>query len=262
MVRATKEFYVIIQARRGSSRFFSKVTKNILGKPMLYHVIRRVQYASLVSEIVLATTKRQEDVGLEKIAAAAGIKTYFGSSDDVLDRYYQAARKFGFKQIVRITADCPLIDPFIIDSTIKKFSSNSYDYVSNSMHPTFPEGLSVEVFTFDALEMAWNEADMMSEREHVTPYIRKNPDKFKSSELSNDVNLSHLRWTVDYKADLEFVRRVYRHLFRINPYFNYHDILQLLEENPHLTSINAGIERDEGYKKSIREDRRIQRSKI
>lgn len=246
---------VIIQARRGSSRFFSKVTRSIVGKPMLYHVIRRTKHADLVSEVILATSKKQEDKILEDIATATGIRTFFGNSDDVLDRYYQAAKEYGIRNVVRITADCPLIDPGIIDRTIEKFREGSFDYVSNSIRPTFPEGLSVEVFSFEALERAWLEARLMSEREHVTPYIWKNSNRFKLGELSNTLNLSHLRWTVDYKADLAFVKVVYHNLFKINPYFSYSDILQLLERKPHLKSINAGIKLREGYEKSLREDR-------
>lgn len=224
---------------------------------MLYHVIRRTQHANLVSEIVLATSNKQEDRILGDIAAATGIRTFFGNSDDVLDRYYQAGKKYGIMNIVRITADCPLIDPHLIDRTIEKFQKGSYDYVSNTIHPTFPEGLSVEVFSFAALERAWKEARLMSEREHVTPYIWKNPRKFKLGELFNDADLSHLRWTVDHRVDLEFVRRVYHRLFNSNPYFSYEDILQLVNHYPHLSSINAGIPRNEGYKKSLLEDKHV-----
>lgn len=250
-----KEFVAIVQARRGSSRFPDKVIKNIASRPMLFHVLKRVQNAESISKVVMATTTAPRDRILAKIAKAAGAETYFGSAGDVLDRYYQAARKFKAKNIVRITADCPVIDPSIIDYVIGKFNSARCDYASNAK--TYPEGLGAEVFTFEALERAWNEARLMSEREHVTPYIWKNPDLFRLIEIKDKSNSSHLRLTVDYKVDLDLVSKLYRFLFGENPYFGYRDILSLLERHPRLSRINKGIPRLEGYNKSLKKDKAI-----
>jgi len=254
------EFAAIIQARRGSSRFPNKVIKHIERKPMLFHVIKRVQKADLISKVYLATTLESQDIVLGKIALAAGIDTFFGATDDVLDRYYQAAIKFRLSHIVRITADCPLIDPVIINSTIKKFTEGSYDYLSNSLIRTFPDGLNTEVLTFEALEKAWIEAKWTSEREHVTPYIWKNPKLFRLGKLLNhSENSSQLRWSVDYDVDLILVRAIYRRLYSLNPYFGYADILELLKKCPQLNLINGGITINEGYEKSIKEDKIVSR---
>jgi spore coat polysaccharide biosynthesis protein SpsF len=247
-----KEFVAIIQARRGSSRFPDKVIKEIAGKPMLFHVLRRVQNAELVSRVILATTTHPSDKILANIAKVAGAEAYLGSADDVLDRYYQAAKQFNAAKIVRVTADCPVIDPSIIDSVIRKFSKTKCDYASNAS--TLPEGLGVEVFTFDALKKAWTEAKLMSEREHVSPYIWKNPRLFKLAEVKGKPNFSHLRLTVDYEVDLKFVAKLYRHLFELNPYFGYRDILSLLDQYPKLSQINRGIPRREGYRRSLEKD--------
>lgn len=251
------EIGAIVQARRGSSRLPNKVIKLIQGKPMLAHVISRVKRAKLVDSVFLATTDRPEDRMLAKIADEEGIGIFYGSQDDVLDRYYKCATRFGIKNIVRITADCPLIDPGIIDMTVTKFLEEKYDYVGNAIVPTFPDGLDVEVFSFQALEKAWKNAALVSEREHVTPYIWKNPGLFKLGEYSSGTNLSHMRWTVDNKEDMVFVRRVYRHLYPSKKFFSYIDVLALLERQPGLAAINIKISRNEGYKKSIENDRKI-----
>lgn len=257
------KFCAIIQARRGSTRLPDKVMKPILGIPMLLHVIRRIQRSKLIAKVYLATTDLSEDQILGKIVQSANVQTFFGSANDVLDRYYRTAVKFGIDYIVRITADCPLIDPSITDKTIEKFLEGNYDYVSNAQNPTFPDGLDTEVFTFNTLEKAWKNAKMSSEREHVTPYIWKNPLLFKLGEFSNNsVNLSHMRWTVDNKEDLNFVRRVYRHLYPKNPNFDYHDVLTLLERHPKLMQINNNITRNEGYNKSLKKDRLIKKCDI
>ncbi len=249
-----KEVVAIVQARRGSSRFPDKVIKEIAGKPMLFHVLRRVKNAELASKVVLATTTDPRDKLLANIAKAAGTETYFGNTDDVLDRYYQAAKKFRAANILRVTADCPVTDPSIIDSVIRKFSNAKCEYASNAW--AFPEGLGVEVFTFDALKKAWTEAKLISEREHVTPYMWKNPRLFKLAEFKGKPNFPHLRLTVDYEVDLKLVAKLYHHLFESNPFFGYHDILSLLERYPKLSQINRGIPRREGYQKTLEKDNR------
>jgi spore coat polysaccharide biosynthesis protein SpsF (cytidylyltransferase family) len=249
----------IIQARTGSSRFRNKVCKNIMGRSMLYHIIRRVQHAKLISDTVVATTNKSEDRILEKITRACRIPIFFGSSEDVLDRFYQTARTHNFTNIVRITADCPVIDPIIIDKTINKFNMGSYDYVSNCLNRTYPEGMSVEVFTFEALKVCWQNSVWKSEREHVTPFLWKNPNKFKISELTNEEgNQSHIRLTVDFPNDLKLIRKIYRHLYPENPYFLKPDIIKFLSQNPSLLEINKNIPILQGYTTSLKNDKKIQ----
>lgn len=245
----------IIQARVGSTRLPGKVLKEICGKPMLWYVIERVKRAKLINEIVVATTTNAEDDEIVKIAEQCRVKTFRGSEDDVLDRYYRAAKEFKADVVVRITADCPLIDPEIVDKTVEFFLKGDFDYVSNTVRPTFPDGLDVEVFSFDALKKAWENATKLSEREHVTPYIRKHPEKFKIGSFEAEHDLSHLRWTVDREEDLRFVREVYERIGK--EIFHMQDVLELLREHPELAEINRGIKRNEGYEKSLREDREI-----
>jgi len=253
--RAKGKIVAIIQARVGSTRLPRKVLRRIAGKPMLWHVIERVKRARLVDAVVVATTEKREDSVVEKIAKECGVECFRGSEEDVLDRYYRAAERFGADVVVRITADCPLIDPELIDRAIELFLSGNFDYVSNTLPPTYPDGLDVEVFSFNALEKAWRMARMASEREHVTPYIRNHPEIFTLGNLKSEVDLSHMRWTVDRIEDLEFVREVYRELYRKGKNFHMKEVLRLLEDKPELAEINRHIERDEGYKKSLREDR-------
>ena len=247
----------IIQARVGSTRLPWKVLMGIVGKPMLWHVIERVKKAKLVDEVVLATTSRKEDKPLLNLAKKSGIKSYAGSDEDVLDRYFQAATKFGADIIVRITADCPLIDPEIINKVIKHFLDGGFDYVSNTLKLSYPDGLDVEVFSYGALKKAWDGANMASEREHVTPYIKKNPELFKIGSMEHKQDLSGMRWCVDTEEDLKFVREVYKRLHRKGKIFYMQDILNLLEKHPELMEINKGIARDEGYATSLREDRPV-----
>lgn len=245
----------IIQARMGSTRLPGKVMMDIVGKPMLWHVINRVKHAKRLDDIVIATTALNEDKQILELASEMGIKSYAGSEDDVLDRYYQAAIIYKADVIVRITADCPLIDPTVIDRAIEFYLNHGFDYVGTGLKKTYPDGLDTEVFSFSALERAWKEATLASEREHVTPYIWKNPQMFRIKNLENDTDLSHMRWTVDEERDLKFVREVYKRLYKEGKIFYMEDVLNLLKIHLELMDINKGIVRDEGYLKSIKEDR-------
>lgn len=245
----------IVQARMGSTRLPGKVLIDIQGKPLLEHVMDRVGMTRLIDRIVIATTVNEKDKAVIEFAKNLSIPYYVGSEDDVLDRFYQAARKFGANIIVRITPDCPMIDPHVIDEVIERYLKGDYDYVANTLKRTYPDGLDVEVFSYKALEKAWKEARWFSEREHVTPYIWKNPDKFRLSTVESEVNLSHLRWTVDEESDLQFVREVYRHIYKEGDIFYMEDVLNLLAKHPELKQINQGIATNEGYAKSLREDK-------
>lgn len=243
----------VIQARLGSTRLPGKVLMEVAGQPMLWHVVRHARRAATLDRVVVATTTASTDDALAAFCADLGISYSRGSESDVLDRYYQAARSHSAEVVVRITADCPLLDPDVIDRVVSQFTNGSFDYVSNVNPPTFPDGLDTEVFSFAALERTWNEARWQSEREHVTPYLRAHPELFRLDNVSNDEDLSGLRWTVDESADLAFVRAVYEALG--TEQFGMNEVLDLLRNRPELGRINAGFERNEGYVKSLREDR-------
>lgn len=242
----------IVQARMGSTRLPGKVLMEIVGHPMLWHVVDRVRQAETLDKVVVATSDDPSDHAIAFFCKREGIPCFQGSKDDVLDRYYRAAEWIGADVIVRITADCPLIDPDVVDDIVKYYMEGDYDYVSNTAPPTFPDGLDAEVFSFQALERAWCEAKWQSEREHVTPYIRKHPELFRTGNVAYREDLSHMRWTVDEPQDLEFVRAVYSFLKNVS--FRMTDVLNLLKKHPKLMEINAGIKRNEGYQKSVRED--------
>ncbi len=257
-MQADKTVAAIIQARMGSTRLPGKVMLELSGQPMLWHVISRVKQAKNIDNIVLATTTANEDKQIIKLASEMAVSSFAGSENDVLDRYYQAALKYDSDIVVRITADCPLIDPDVIDEMIEFFLGHGFDYVSNTIKPTYPDGLDTEVFSFSALEKAWNEAVLASEREHVTPYIKKNSHLFKMKNYEHSIDLSDMRWTVDKEHDLEFVREIYKELYiENNSVFKMKDALELINKQPEINKLNVGIMRDEGYLESLRNDHDI-----
>jgi spore coat polysaccharide biosynthesis protein SpsF len=252
----------IIQARLGSTRLPGKLLRNICGKPLLQHVIERVQAAKTITHIVVATTSNSGDAPLVEFLRHLPVGLFIGSEDDVLDRFYQAASQDRSDIIVRITPDDPFKDPEIIDQAVMLLTRNTLnalDYVSNtssdgSIRPTYPEGLDIEVMTFSCLEHLWKEARKPSEREHVTPYLFSHRDKFHIQSFSNPTDLSHLRWTIDYEKDFLFAQEIYNRLYSVKPIFVMRDILQLLEKEPALCRINSGIMRNEGYHRSVLKD--------
>ncbi len=247
------DILAIIQARMGSSRLSGKVLKELSGKPVLWHVVNRVRRSERIDDIVVATTCQKKDLEIVKYCAEQGIRVFVGSEDDVLDRYYQAARLYKPKHVVRITADCPLHDYKVIDMVIQKHLDMNNDYTSNTLEDSFPDGLDCEVFTFSALERAWKEAKLASEREHVTPYIKKEKS-FKKFSIKDTVDHSQYRWTMDTDADFVFISRIFEELYERNPGFGKEEIYALLERCPELMTINQGIIRNEGYIKSIEND--------
>lgn len=244
----------ILQTRVSSSRLPGKVLKPILGRPMLQLQIERLQAAQGIGRLVVATSNQAEDAPLAALSRHVGIECFRGSLNDVLDRFYQCAAQHRPDIVVRLTGDCPLIDPKVIDVGIEYFRSYDYDYVSNSLTRTYPDGLDVEIFRFTALEQAWREANLPSEREHVTPYIYKNPDKFMVGQFTHATDCSSFRWTVDEPADFDFVRSVYEALYPKKCLFTMDDILSLLKVHPELARINSGFVSNEGYLKSLAED--------
>ncbi|MNR75300.1 3-deoxy-manno-octulosonate cytidylyltransferase [compost metagenome] len=246
----------IIQARMGSSRLPGKVMADIGGQPMIHRVVSRAQQAKRLDAVLVATSDHPSDRGLAEYCRQLGIACFQGSEHDVLDRYYQAALASEADVIVRLTADCPLLDPHVIDQVVASFHEGGADYVSNTLTCSYPDGLDTEVFHHDALAQAWKEATLTSEREHVTPFIHKQPQRFRLRNVAQPVDWSALRWTVDEPQDLEFVRSVYA-CFEDDS-FGMDDVLAVLRNQPDLGQINAGFQRNEGYLKSLREDRGIE----
>ncbi|OGH61729.1 MAG: hypothetical protein A3G34_14095 [Candidatus Lindowbacteria bacterium RIFCSPLOWO2_12_FULL_62_27] len=235
----------LVQARMGSHRRPGKVLADIAGRPMLWHVLHRLRNARRPDRIVVATSTAQQDDAIVRLCEEARIETFRGSEHDVLDRYYRAALACKADGVVRITADCPLVDPGVVDQVVSVFQAAKYDYVSNTIHRTFPVGLDVEVFSFAALARAWKEAEAEDQREHVTPYFRAAGDFVLSNvEWTGGPGLQDLRWTVDYEADLAYVREIYRELYDGGAVFLFSDILNLIRRRPDLfrTGRPAGSE--------------------
>jgi spore coat polysaccharide biosynthesis protein SpsF len=241
----------ILQARVSSTRLPGKVLKNIINKPMLLRQIERIRRTKLIDKLIVATSLDLTDNPIERLCKENDIAYYRGSLDDVLDRFYQTAKPFNADHIVRLTGDCPLADPLLIDEVISYHLQGGYDYSSNTLEPTFPDGLDIEVFKFGCLKAAWLEARLPSQREHVTPFIHQQPDRFKIGSFKNIADLSGFRWTVDEPADFELVVRIYNSLYSKNPKFTTNDILAFLDNHPDLKTMNTHHERNEGMKKSF-----------
>ena len=241
----------------GSSRLPGKVLMNLdKTNSVLYYVISQLQNCKLLDEIVIATTNLKEDKKIIEFSKKKQINFFQGSSDDVLDRFYQCAKKFSFPIIVRITADCPLIDPSKVDFVVQKYVDNSFDYVNTHSPRTFPQGSAdIEVFSFKLLEEAWKNAKKPSEREHVTPYFYNNPKKFKIFSCQNSKNLSKLKWSVDREPDLNFVKEIISRIEK-RPILT-EDILKIFEKEPHLLEINSNYVFEEGYMKSLEQDKKL-----
>ena len=244
----------IIQARMGSTRLPNKVLLKLAGKTVLEHVVSRVKKSKFVDEVIVATTIDKKDLEIISHCASNGIRIFVGSETDVLDRYYQAARLLQPTNVIRITSDCPMIDPEIIDLIGRKHLEERADYTSNTIDETYPDGLDAEVTSFEALKTAWEQATLNSEREHVTPFIKKNPGKFKLVSVENDTNLSHMRWTIDQPEDFEFLQRIFDRLYTANNDFRTKDVLNEIARDPDLLDVNKGIIRNEGYLKSLNSD--------
>lgn len=244
----------IIQARMGSTRLPGKMMMKILGKPIIRHVIERVEQAPLVNDIWLATTVNKEDDVLAKWAEDNKVKYYRGSVDDVLDRYYQVTLLAQADAVIRITGDCPLIDPEIIDKVVGEYLKGGYDYICNRQPPTWPDGLDTEVFSMATLKKDWEEAVLKSDREHVTTYVWQHPRVFKLRSLAHVPDLSSQRWTLDTPEDLRFLRLIFEELQKRHQFGHLAEVLAILQEHPDWLKINAQYRRNEGYQKSLKED--------
>ncbi|HEY7060820.1 MAG TPA: aminotransferase class III-fold pyridoxal phosphate-dependent enzyme [Chloroflexota bacterium] len=240
----------IVQARMGSTRLPGKVLAEIAGRPMLCHVVRRVERAATIDRVVLATSSAPADDAVAAFCDQEGIACFRGSEADVLDRYYQAAREAEAEVVVRVTADCPLIDPAVIDRVVGALLAGDCDYATNTLRYTYPDGLDVEAFTFAALARAWEESSKLSEREHVTPYLRLS-GRFRVRGVERDgAPLSGQRWTVDEPSDLAFVRDVYAALGNTGD-FGLEDVMALLAREPGLGDREGPAVANEGYYRTL-----------
>ncbi|RJF98622.1 cytidylyltransferase domain-containing protein [Noviherbaspirillum saxi] len=234
---------IIVQARMTSTRLPGKVLKEVLGKPLLEYLIERLKRVNAASVIVIATTTNDSDVPIVELCDRLGVAVTRGSEQDVLARYYESAKAHGADVVVRITSDCPVIDPAIIDQAIRYHADNAgrFDYVTNAFSKTYPNGMSVEVFSFRVLEEAYREASAEPEREHVTPFIYLRPERYGIGQLAYPRDLSGHRWTVDTAEDFELIRLIIEALYPGNPEFGLEDIAEKLNENPHWALINAHV---------------------
>ena len=237
------KYLVLIQARCGSSRLPGKIMKDLSGKTDLQWVIERVQRSRLVDEVMVITSIEKQDLQVVRLCAELGVRVFIGSEQDVLDRYYQAARLLHPEYVIRITADCPLFDWRYLD-----------------LEESFPDGEDIEIIKFSALKKSWKEAELSSEREHVTLYIRKHPELFHIQRLKCPLpDIGEKRWTLDEEGDYQLIRAVYHHFIsRGKDDFVTEDILEFLAENPQLEQLNAEYIRNEGALKSIANDRVVQ----
>jgi spore coat polysaccharide biosynthesis protein SpsF len=226
----------------GSTRLPNKVFKDLCGHPVLWHVVNRVKQAKLVSQIIVATTTMPEDDAIQKFCEENNVKFYRGSSENVLSRYYEAAKKYGAETVIRITSDCPVIDPVLLDLMIEEYSKGGADYMSNSLTRTYPRGLDAEIFSFAVLEKTYKEASKQYELEHVTPYIYQHPELFRLKNYANDFDYSFHRWTLDTDEDYKLIVEIYNALYPVNNLFLWKDILKLFEARPELIEINKHIE--------------------
>lgn len=235
----------IVQARIGSTRLPGKIFKELEGKPILWHVVNRLSHSRKIKNIIVATTVLPEDDLTEEFCEENKIDCFRGSSEDVLARYYQAAIDYEVDTIVRVTSDCPIIDPIIIDKMVDKYlhlkKNKPVDYLSNTIKRTFPRGLDAEIFSFDALAEAFRYANEKYEREHVTPYIYQHPDIFNIVNYENNSDYSFHRWTVDTAEDYELIKQIYRNLYKPNELFYFKEVLELFERDPKLIKINQNV---------------------
>lgn len=252
----------IIQARMGSTRLPGKMLMEIGGKPVIELVYDRVLSAKRINQVWLATTSNAEDDVLASWALSHQLATFRGSSDDVLDRYYQAALTAKADIIVRITGDCPLHDSQIIDTVVGEHVRSKNDYTSNVHPATYPDGLDVEVVSFPALKKAWQEAQLASEREHVTPYIWKHPELFKLGNVVSAVDQSRYRLTLDTPEDLEVISHIAREIESSGQHYTLHNVLKIAASHPEWMAKNAAHQRNEGFIQSVHNDKKSVNNKV
>ena len=245
----------IIQARMGSTRLPGKVLRAVAGRPMLAHIVERVRACRSIGTVVVATSDRPGDEPIRQMSAAGAVSCFSGSEDDVLDRFYRAAIMFGGDPVVRVTADCPLVDPSLLATLMTEYETGNYDHIGVATGAgalfldtgRYPDGLDAECFSFAALERAWREATSAEDREHVTPYIWRHTDLFRCGQLTSAHDYSQLRWMVDNEADFAVIARIYEALYRTDRVFVIEDVLRYLADHPELGATNAAFVGKERY---------------
>jgi spore coat polysaccharide biosynthesis protein SpsF len=242
---------VILQARMSSKRFPGKVLQDLFGKPMIIRQISRIQSAKNIGKIVVATTRREDDDLLVSTLLENEIDIYRGATDDVISRYVQVIRKFQANTVVRLTADCPLVMPELLDSMIEDFSRNNWDYLSNTIFPTYPDGLDIEIFSAKSLISLYSMKLTDPEKEHVTLGFHNRKKEFNLQNYKSNLDYSNLRWTVDYPEDLEFIRKVYSKFQDRMNLFGFYEVLNLIRENPGMQSIIPASLRNEAFPKIV-----------
>jgi spore coat polysaccharide biosynthesis protein SpsF len=248
----------IIQARMNSARLPGKVLMPVNDRPLLSYMVERVRTASYVDNLLIATSIEESDDPIEQYCLNNHIPVFRGNLDDVLDRFYQASKTYESEIIVRLTGDCPLIDPTIIDTMISKFKNSDFDYLANTAPPkgiTYPEGMDVEIFTKESLKKAWMEAKKPSEREHVTFYFWKNTHLFSISRHDLNEDYSNFRLTVDYPEDFKLVKNILDYFYTSHTQFNMGDIISYLDDNPKIADLNKNIDSFTGWTASLVNDK-------
>jgi len=245
----------IIQARMSSTRLPGKVLKPILGRPMLWHIVHRLKHVTALAKIIVATSDQPSDDPVRRFCSENAIPFFAGSENDVLDRFYQAALIFQGDPLIRITGDCPFVDPKIVSELLSLYQKSYADHIGVATGAgaiyldggRFPDGLDAECIRLSALEKAWREATEQSDREHVTPYIWQNKGIFRCQVLKSPKDYSHMRWTVDNEEDFQLVTNIYENLYRDDKPFLMKDILNYLSQHPEIANMNSAFIGLEGY---------------
>jgi spore coat polysaccharide biosynthesis protein SpsF len=230
----------IVQARMGSSRLPGKVLMDLGGETVLARVVNRLRRSALLDDVVVATTNSASDDAIVSECESIKVNSFRGSEEDVLDRYYHAAQAYEVEAVVRITSDCPLIDPHVVDEIIAVFRAQQADYASNTIVHTYPRGLDTEIFSLAGLERAWAQARKPYEREHVTPYFYEHPELFRIASIRGSSDYSNFRWTLDTPDDLQLIRRIYSR-FGNQDTFGWQEAVALMEREPELGELNSHI---------------------
>lgn len=238
---------IIVQARMGSTRLPGKVMREILGKSLIEYQIERISRVKSADEIVIATTVGGADDVIEMLSERLSLPCFRGPEEDVLARYHAAASVFHVDVVVRLTSDCPVIDPDIVERVLQFYLGNpeEFDYVSNVLPRTYPRGMDTEVFPFRVLDAAFHEATLPSDREHVTPFIYRNKQRFRLANVAYEKDFSRHRWTVDTEEDFALIKRIIEELYPGNPTYGMADILRLFDRDPGMFLMNAHVEKNE-----------------
>ena len=244
----------VIQTRMGSTRYPGKVLEILKGeKRVLDYVINQLSFSKSIENVIIATTTLEQDNVIVKYAKDNNLEYFRGEPLNVLDRYYQCAKEFSLETIVRMTSDCPFLDPTVVDRTVKEFYQNNYDFVSNNLVRTYPIGVDTEVFSFDTLQKAWKDAKLPSEKEHVTPFIKKNDSIFKIHNLENEQKVPIYRITIDRREDLKFLKEIAKNINHEPILMK--DVYDVLETKREILELyNDKMDVVEGYKKSLKDD--------